>query len=78
MCVCVSSATHDLTASLISAAPKITKLETRQQFNWCIYYEFKGYPTPNKTWMFNGDLLVPSSNVFDSAINQYKGPAFYA
>ena len=63
----------NLKTTLLSAPPKIIKLEMRQQFNWCIHYEFKGYPTPNKTWIFNGDVLIYSKNIYDSEIDVYRG-----
>ncbi len=47
------------------AAPIIVKFEIRQGFYWCIDYEIKGYPTPNRTWFFNGEKLLYSNDITD-------------
>jgi hypothetical protein len=62
------------------------KFEIRQGFYWCVDYEIKGYPTPNRTWYFNGEKLLYSNDITDvlhSSGEKLKGerskliPTFY-
>ncbi|XP_046653516.1 BDNF/NT-3 growth factors receptor-like isoform X2 [Daphnia pulicaria] len=50
---------------IVNSAPIIVKFEIRQGFYWCIDYEIKGYPTPNRTWFFNGAKLLYSNDITD-------------
>ncbi|KZS10958.1 putative Tyrosine-protein kinase transmembrane receptor Ror [Daphnia magna] len=50
---------------VVNSPPIIVKFEKRQQFHWCIYYEIKGYPTPNRTWFFNKEQLLYSNDITD-------------
>lgn len=45
----------------------------RQQFHWCIYYEIKGFPTPNRTWFFNDDKLLHSEDITDVSDGPLRG-----
>lgn len=61
------SSTYSFKCDCLSfqAAPIIVKFEIRQGFYWCIDYEIKGYPTPNRTWFFNGAKLLYSNDITD-------------
>lgn len=54
-----------ITLVSFQAAPIIVKFEIRQGFYWCVDYEIKGYPTPNRTWYFNGEKLLYSNDITD-------------
>ena len=67
--------TYDVLTMVIqfTAPPKIVKLEVRQEFHWCIYYELKGYPPPNRTWYFNEGYLLHSNDIVDVSESPLKG-----
>ncbi|XP_045026728.1 BDNF/NT-3 growth factors receptor isoform X2 [Daphnia magna] len=58
---------------VVNSPPIIVKFEKRQQFHWCIYYEIKGYPTPNRTWFFNNEKLLYSNDITDVSDSPLRG-----
>lgn len=55
------------------APPKIVRFESRQSFHWCLYYEIKGYPIPERTWLFKQELLLHSDDIVDIFENPLQG-----
>jgi len=52
------------------------KFESCTAFHWCLHYEIKGYPIPDRLWFFNNELLLNSDGIADIYEHPLKGTMY--
>ncbi|KAG1656577.1 BDNF/NT-3 growth factors receptor [Nymphon striatum] len=60
----------------INSPPLIQELRIKETFHLCITYIVTGYPTPNRTWLFNDRPLNLTSNVRDFPRSDTPGKVY--